>query len=148
MLGALGRAVVTLLVAAIGCTDSSGDGEPGAPNCNAGCLCYAVDACPSGCYVSQTEQANGSASASFCSNGIVQCVPSGVAWSVGTPANNCPTGPTTYLTGGPAPKGSFCCDYQSSEDGGADTGSDGEAELDAPSDGTGAARVDANASAE
>ncbi len=89
-----------------GAVEDAGDGGP-STGCFAGCLCSPVDACPTGCYPSQTEQPDGSASAAFCSNGIVACVASGVAWSVGTPMNNCGSGAPVYVDGGP--DGSFCC---------------------------------------
>jgi hypothetical protein len=131
---ALAAAMSMLLRAATGCSTShnpagaQGAGEDATANdagansdageggfvpngCNAGCLCYGVDACPAGCYPSVTEGADGSGSEPFCSNGIVQCVAGGFSWSLGVPANNCPGGPSTYLDSGPAPDGSFCCDY-------------------------------------
>ena len=89
----------------------AGDGGVAPNGCNAGCLCFGVDACPVGCYPSVTEAPDGSGSAPFCSNGIVQCVAGGFSWSLGVPANNCPGGPSTYLDSGPAPDGSFCCHY-------------------------------------
>jgi hypothetical protein len=97
-------------------------------------LCFPVDACPAGCYPSVTEEPDGAGSEPFCSNGIVQCVAGGLSWSSGTPANNCAGGPTTYLDGGAAPVGSFCCDDH--PDGGADGAtSDGSPGTDAePSD--------------
>ncbi len=53
--------------------------------CNAGCPCFSVDACPTGCYVEHTP-----GEPPFCGNGIVAC-DSG-AWSVGTPIDNCGNG--------------------------------------------------------
>jgi hypothetical protein len=105
---------------AMGVNANDGGVEP--VGCNAGCLCSPVDACPTGCYPSHTEQPDGAPEAPFCSNGIVQCVPGGLAWSVGAPANNCGNGLPTYLDSGPAPSGAFCCDYQNSvpADGGRD----------------------------
>jgi hypothetical protein len=102
---------------------SSDAGEGGIPlECNGGCLCFTAETCPAGCYVSHT-----SASESFCANGIVPCVDGGIAWSMGTPANNCPAGPTTYLDGGGAPSGAFCCDSQPTNVA-ADGGQDASAE--------------------
>jgi hypothetical protein len=113
-------------------------GMPVGPRiCQAGCLCFAVDACPAGCYPSVTEEADGSGSELFCSNGIVQCVAGGLSWSFGSPANNCPginpPGPpinapsysATYLDGGP--DGAFCCEPENvavdaASDGGASGG--------------------------
>ncbi len=79
--------------------------------CNAGCLCFAVDACPGGCYVSQTAQPDGSASEPFCGNGIVTCAPGGNAWSLGDISNSCPVPdyPPVYLDGSSGP---FCCVVQ------------------------------------
>jgi hypothetical protein len=83
-------------------------GDSGAPNgCDGGCLCFDAASCPYGCYPSQTLEADGEASQTVCSNGIIDCVPGGGAWSFGVPANNCPNGEATYLDGGP--DGSFCC---------------------------------------
>ena len=89
----------------------AGDGAFVPLGCNAGCLCFAVDACPAGCYVSQTAQPDGSASAPFCSNGIVACVPGGGAWSLGDMSNSCPVPdyPPVYLDGS---TGAFCCVVQ------------------------------------
>ncbi len=83
-----------------------GDGGPGALICYGGCLCFAGDACPVGCYPSRIEQPDGSAS-EFCSSGIVTCAPGGVAWSVGMPTDKCGAGTPTYVDGGP--DGAFCC---------------------------------------
>ncbi len=76
-------------------------------SCFAGCLCSPANACPAGCYVSEIEQADGSPSEPFCSNGIVTCASAANAWSVGAPADNCGSGTLTYLDGGR--EGSFCC---------------------------------------
>lgn len=115
----LAAAAALLLRSATGCSTANnaigdadaGDGGAAPAPCNAGCLCFDVAACPSGCYVSQTSQADGTPSQTFCSNGIVTCVPGGGAWSVGAPTNNCPIGtatyPATYVDGGP--DGAFCC---------------------------------------
>jgi hypothetical protein len=114
-------------------SQSVDDGGPAPHPCNAGCLCYAIDACPTGCYPSVTEAPDGSGSEPFCSNGIVQCVAGGFSWSSGTPGNNCPAGPTAYLDGGPAPDGSFCCDYQQ-EDAGVDAAAADAGASDAAAD--------------
>jgi hypothetical protein len=45
-------------------SDGGDGGFPPHP-CNAGCLCYSVDACPTGCYPSVTEEADGSGSEPF-----------------------------------------------------------------------------------
>jgi hypothetical protein len=98
--------------------------------CNGGCLCFAVDACPAGCYPSQIAQDDGAATATFCSNGIVRCDPSGVAWSVGSPMNNCGSVPPAYVDGGP--DGSFCCgtgpDAEDAAPEGGDAGADAAAD--------------------
>jgi len=107
---------------------SGGDGSDAfvPVGCKGGCLCFPVDTCPAGCYPSRTEQIlqpDGAAPEPFCSNGIVQCVDGGLAWSLGTPANNCPTGRRPiYLDGGPAPSGAFCCEYEPAPEGGQDAG--------------------------
>jgi hypothetical protein len=115
----------------------AGDGGFVPLGCNGGCLCFGVDACPGGCYVSVTEQPDGSGAEPFCSNGIVQCLADGLSWSFGSPANNCPginpPGPpinvpnysATYLDGGP--DGAFCCEpgnvaVDAASDGGASGG--------------------------
>jgi hypothetical protein len=125
-------AVWLLLRSATGCSSAASDqvGDAGAGDggfvpleCNAGCLCFAVDECPAGCYPSQITQPDGAASETFCSNGIVTCVPGGGAWSAGAPTSGCPGGtatyPVTYVDGGPG--GSFCC---ASEPGDEDAGTD------------------------
>lgn len=61
--------------------------------------------------MSQIEQPNGSASEPFCSNGIVECVPSGKAWSTGSPRDNCGSGLPSDVDAGPA--GAFCCGTES-----------------------------------
>ena len=89
----------------------AGDGGSAPPGCNGGCLCFAVDACPGGCYVSQTVQPDGAASSPFCSNSIVECAPGGRAWSLGDRGNSCPVPyyPPVYLDGS---SGAFCCVVQ------------------------------------
>jgi hypothetical protein len=103
-------------------SDGGDDGFVPRLPCNGGCLCYGVDACPTGCYPSVTEQPDGSGSEPFCSNGITQCVTGGLWWSFGAPATSCPglnppgsqialpDYPVTYLDGGP--DGAFCCDLE------------------------------------
>ena len=121
-------------------SDAGGDGFVPL-ECNAGCLCFGADACPSGCFPSITKQPDGSGSEPFCSNGIVQCVTGGFSWSLGTPANNCPglnppgsqialpDYPVTYLDGGP--DGAFCCERENAAvdaaagTGASDAGTDG-----------------------
>ena len=136
VLVALGLAtgVLWILQSVTGCSTSSGQAagsEAGSATleCNAGCLCFSVAACPAGCYASQTVQPDGGASETFCSNGIVSCAAGGGAWSVGSPMNNCGEGAATYVGGGPA--GAFCCASESG-DAGADDGGDAneDAEVD------------------
>ncbi len=73
--------------------------------CHAGCLCSPANDCPSGCYVTEIERPDGSASAPFCGNGIAMC---GAGWSIGTPVDNCGSGQPRYLDAGP--DGAFCCE--------------------------------------
>jgi hypothetical protein len=146
---ALGLPVVVCLArAATGCSTSSnlaGNSDAGedvsatdsgvaSGLCFAGCLCSPVDACPSGCYVSQGVQPDGSLSEA-CENEIMPCVPGGGAWSFGE-TTSCPglhhgsrialpDYPVTYLDGGP--DGAFCCDLEheyAALDAAADTGAD------------------------
>jgi len=125
----LAAAASLLLRAATGCSTSNtlaaspdggedaigsgvgGDGGSIPLGCNGGCLCFGVDACPGGCYVSQTVQPDGAASEPFCGNGIVACVPGGGAWSLGDMSNSCPVPnyPPVYLDGS---TGAFCCVVQ------------------------------------
>ena len=126
----LAAAASLLLRAATGCgtsnnaasnSDAGGNGVDAASDagddgfvpfgCNGGCSCFAVDACPGGCYVSQSAQPDGSASEPFCSNGIVECAPGGHAWSLGDMSNSCPVPdyPPVYLDGS---TGAFCCVVQ------------------------------------
>jgi hypothetical protein len=101
-------------------TDS--DALTGAGTCNGGCLCFAVDACPRGCYVSQTEtlQPDGVAPGPFCSNGIEDCGHGpGTGWSLGEGASchspfAIPNYAVTYIDGGP--DGAFCCDIAAAEE--------------------------------
>jgi hypothetical protein len=123
--------------------DTSDDGGTTVP-CNGGCLCNAANACPTGCYVSQTAQADGSSSEPFCGNGIAEC---GGAWSFGDtkscPGLNPPGSrtalpdyPVSYLDGGP--DGAFCCDleheYALIGDAAADTGGPDAADGTRPAD--------------
>ena len=70
--------------------------------CNAGCLCNAVDSCPSGCFVTQPSGGG----AEFCSNGVISCGDG--AWSTGASATNQCGGaaPVSVATG---PAGAVCC---------------------------------------
>jgi hypothetical protein len=87
---------------------------------------------PQGCYPSQAPQEDGAAS-TFCSNGVLRCDPSGVAWSFGTPMNNCGSGTPVYVDGGP--DGSFCCATDAEDAGTADTGTEaGDAAADTGAD--------------
>jgi hypothetical protein len=89
--------------------DSGNDGGGIPLGCNGGCLCFAVDACPGGCFVSQTAHPDGSVSEPFCGNGIVECSPGGGSWSTGDMSNSCPVPdyPPVYLDGS---AGAFCCE--------------------------------------
>lgn len=126
---------------------ASGAGDSGfvPALCNGGCLCFSPEACPPGCYVSQTAQPDGSASEPFCSNGIADCAPDpGSGWSFGA-ASSCPglnppgsrialpDYPITYLDAGP--DGAFCCDIEyeyaavaAAEDAGVDAARDAASE--------------------
>lgn len=125
--------------------------------CNGGCLCFAADACPVGCYPSVTEEPDGARAQPFCSNGITQCVPGGFSWSFGEtktcPGLNPPGSrtalpdyPVTYLDGGP--DGAFCCDlereYALIGDATGDTGGDTGGTRDAASGGPCTATSDCN----
>ncbi len=120
--------------------DGGGDQGDTSALCFGGCLCFAADACPPGCYASQSvDPADGVTT--FCSNGIVECSSSGTAWSFGE-STSCPglnppgsrvalpDYPVTYLDGGP--DGAFCCDleheYAAAAEAAADTGADASAE--------------------
>jgi hypothetical protein len=99
-------ALVTASIIAASLFTGCGTASTALP-CHAGCLCFSVAVCPSGCYPSQTGEPDGGLSQAFCSNGIVECNAGGTAWSMGTPMNNCGSGTATYLDGEPA--GAFCC---------------------------------------
>jgi hypothetical protein len=88
-------------------TSDAGDGGGGPPLCNAGCLCFAEDACPPGCYIEQSFEPDGAAMPLYCGNGIAICGREVAAWSFGSPMNNCGVGTPTYIDGGP--DGAFCC---------------------------------------
>lgn len=86
-----------------------GDGDGGGPPnfCAGGCLCFAVDACPHGCYIEQAFEPDGSAMPLFCGNGIATCGQQVSAWSFGELMDNCGSGTPVYVDGGP--DGLFCC---------------------------------------
>jgi hypothetical protein len=133
---AVGLAIAVFLArAAIGCSSSSnsadgpdasgnatsidtgtisdgGDRDASVPPniCAGGCLCFAVDACPQGCYIEQAFEPDGSAMPLFCGNGIATCGHQDSAWSFGDLMDNCGSGTPVYVDGGP--DGSFCCETE------------------------------------
>ena len=88
--------------------DGGGDqGDDTSAECFAGCLCFAPDACGTGCYLEQAFAIDGSAMPLYCGNGIAQCGQQGAAWSFGQPMNVCLSGAPVYVDGGP--DGAMCC---------------------------------------
>ncbi len=105
--------------------DGGGDqGDDASGECFAGCLCFAPDACPTGCYLEQAFGSDGSAMPLYCGNGIAECGQLG--WSFGERTNVCLSGTPVYVDGGP--DGALCCaDGLEKETDAGDAGADGGA---------------------